>query len=281
MEEKLGRGLDALIRDLDEQEHPDAGITTVPVEKIIPNRYQPRKSFDRDKLLELAESIRSKGIIQPIIVTKTEESDYELVAGERRLEAAKLAGLTEVPVIVRSVSPREQLQLALIENVQRENLNPIEEALAYRQLIDEFQMTQEQIAEIMGKDRTTVSNTLRLLKLDASIQNLLIAGTISAGHARAILSAPEQYQSGLAKKIAERNLSVRQAEEEARKLNEGKQTSSVSQERNQFLVDLEKELSRSLGCKTKIKAKDNKGQIIIYYKNEAEMESLLSKLKRD
>jgi ParB family transcriptional regulator, chromosome partitioning protein len=284
MDEKLGRGLDALIRDIDEQENPDTGITTLPISRIMPNRYQPRKVFAEDKLAELADSIRVKGIIQPIIVTKTDESEYELVAGERRLEAAKLAGLTEVPVIVRSVTEKDQLQLALIENIQRENLNPMEEAGAYQQLVDVFQMSHIQISEIMGKDRATITNALRLLKLDKDIQNMILSGTISAGHARAVLSVDEKHQIGFAKLIAEQAMSVRQAEKKAREFSSEKPLRTPRAprpDRNPYFNSLEEQLSGILGCKTKIQDNNNKGKIVIEYKDQDEFESLVNKLNRN
>ena len=284
MEEKLGRGLDALIRDIDEQENPNTGITTVPIIRIMPNRYQPRKIFDEDKLRELADSIRENGIIQPIIVTKTDESEYELIAGERRLEAAKLAGLAEVPVIVRSVSQKEQLQLAIIENIQRENLNPIEEAGAYQRLIDEFEMNHDQIAEIMGKNRSTITNTVRLLKLSQPIQDLILTGNISPGHARAILSIEEDKQMDFAKSIVDGSFSVRQAEEQAREINPEKKIKYEKKERaatspkDPYLVSVEQQLTEVLGFKTTIHDKENKGRVIIEYNDQAEFDNLIRKL---
>ena len=284
MEEKLGRGLDALIRSIDEQENPNTGITTVTVNRILPNRNQPRKVFEQAKLLELSESIKAKGIIQPIIVTKTDESEYELIAGERRLEAAKLAGLTEVPVIVRSVSQKEQLQLALIENIQRENLNPIEEANAYQQLVDEFQMNQVQISEIMGKDRTTITNSLRLLKLSNAIQDMILGGAISSGHARAILSVDEEKQQDFAREIVDNALSVRQAEEKAREFHpekKAKKERTPSAPKDPYLVSIEEQLSEVLGFKTTIHDKENKGKIIIEYNDQQEFDDLIRKLNRE
>jgi len=284
MEEKLGKGLDALIRDIDEQENPNTGITTVPIIRIMPNRYQPRKLFDEDKLRELADSIRENGIIQPIIVTKTDESEYELIAGERRLEAAKLAGLAEVPVIVRSVSQKEQLQLAIIENIQRENLNPIEEAGAYQRLIDEFDMNHDQIAEIMGKNRSTITNTVRLLKLSQPIQDLILSGNISPGHARAILSIEEDKQLDFAKSIVDSSFSVRQAEEQAREINPEKKIKHEKKERaasltkDPYIVSVEQQLTEVLGFKTTIHDKENKGKVIIEYNDQAEFDDLIRKL---
>lgn len=279
MNDRLGRGLEALIRDIDEQEHPNTGITTVKIDRILPNRYQPRKSFDMDKLKELADSIRENGIIQPIIVTKTADSEYELIAGERRLEAAKLAGLTEVPVIVRSVSQKEQLQLAIIENIQRENLNAIEEAHAYQQLINDFQMTHVQISEIMSKDRTTITNSLRLLKLSDQIQKMIVTGQLSSGHARAILSVEHEYQFAFAEFIISKALSVRQAEEQAKSFPEMKLPQSGKPAKNLVIASLEKQLSEHLSYKTKIVDNGNKGKIIIEYKNKAEFDTLVNTLK--
>jgi ParB family chromosome partitioning protein len=278
MNDRLGRGLEALIRDIDEQEHPNTGITTVPIGRIMPNRYQPRKAFDLDKLKELAESIKENGIIQPIIVTKTEASEYELIAGERRLEAAKLAGLTDVPVIVRSVSQKEQLQLAIIENIQRENLNAIEESYAYQQLITDFQMTHVQISEIMGKDRTTITNALRLLKLSDKIQKMIIEGKLSSGHARAILTVEYDYQYAFAEFIIEKALSVRHAEVQAKHFPEAKLPKAGKPVKNLLIASLEKQLSEHLSYKTKIKDSGNKGKIIIEYKNKTEFDTLINKL---
>ena len=156
------------------------GVTTLRISEIVPNRYQPRRTFDKDKLQELADSLRENGIIQPIIVTKRDDALYELIAGERRLEASKLAGFREIPVIVRSVTPKEQLQFAIIENVQREDLNAIEVAKAYQQLNEEFNLTHAQISEIVGKDRATISNFIRLLKLNEQIQNMILSNFLSS-----------------------------------------------------------------------------------------------------
>ncbi len=284
MDEKLGRGLDALIRDIDEQENPNTGITTVPIIRIMPNRYQPRKLFAEDKLQELADSIRENGIIQPIIVTKTDESEYELIAGERRLEAAKLAGLSEVPVIVRSVSQKEQLQLAIVENIQRENLNPMEEATAYQQLIEDFKMSHEQVSEIMGKDRSTITNSLRLLRLQTPIQDMIVTGTLTPGHARAILSLEENKQLDFAFDIVENALSVRQAEEKAREYKPERKPRPEKHEKRErepkdpIILSLEERLSEHLGYKTTIQDKENKGRIVIEYRSQDEFYDLVNKL---
>ena len=180
--EHLGRGLSALIPDTEERSDPRSSISTLPIGRIKANRWQPARASTKPSP-ELAESIKANGIIQPLIVTKTEGSDYELIAGERRLQAARLAGLEAVPVVIRSVSEKEQLQLAIVENVQREDLSPIEEAKAYQALAEDFSLTHQQIAEIVAKDRATISNSIRLLKLPPEVQEQVEAGLLSPGHA--------------------------------------------------------------------------------------------------
>ncbi len=275
---ELGRGLDSLISKLPESTNSETGITTVKIEYIHPNKLQPRKLFDRDKLQELANSIKENGIIQPIIVTKSIDQDgYELVAGERRLEASKLAGFDEIPVIVRSISPKEKLLYAIIENVQREDLNAIEEALAYSQLINDFNMSQAQVAEMMGKDRSTITNTIRMLKLTPQVQKLLLNNDISAGHCRAVLQVPESQQLPFAEKIIKDNLSVRKAEELAQSWT-GKTTKkkAASQRRK----DIEEVLKHQFNLKIKVEEKNGKGKIVIQYKNEDELNRLLQSLEK-
>ena len=242
MNEHLGRGLSALIPDIEKEQNPQWGITTLPVNSIKPNHYQPRKTFDPEKLAELTDSIRENGIIQPIIVTKTSSSEYELVAGERRLEAAKQAGLEKVPVVIRSVSEKEQLQLALIENIQREDLNPIEEAIAYNTLVEDFSLTHSQISEIVGKDRATVTNSLRLLKLPEEVKQMLVSGELNSGQARTVLSVSPNLQNSFAEYIIKYNLTVRQAEEKAKTFALGKKTDPLKSKTNLRNKELEKEL---------------------------------------
>jgi ParB family chromosome partitioning protein len=275
MNERLGRGLGALIPESDETAQTAAGITLVPVGHIKANRYQPRRRFVQEKLTELAMSIRENGIIQPIIVTKTASSEYELIAGERRLEAAKLAGLENVPVVVRSVSRKEQLELAIIENVQREDLNPIEEAMAYRMLISDFQLTHNDVAQKMAKDRVTITNSLRLLNLSEEIQELVSSGELSAGHARAILSLPAEEQSAFAAFILKHKLTVRQAEDKARTWGqeEAPRAAKVSV-KNSLLHSFEQDLSRLLKVKATIKDSRGKGKITLEYSSPEELESL-------
>lgn len=279
---KLGRGLGALINFGLEKEDVTTGITTLKIDFIKPNRYQPRKIFNPEKLNELAISLKENGIIQPIIVTKQADSDYELVAGERRLEAAKLAGFNDVPVIIRSVSKKEQLQLAIIENVQREDLNGIEEAKAYKQLNTEFGLTHSEISNIVGKDRATISNLVRLLKLSNSIQNLVLMGKLSSGHARAILSVEEKLQNNFADFIIKHNLSVRKAEAEAKRLRESNIIAFPSKKyfRSNEFDNYESELNKLYSLKVKISQNDKKGKISFYYNDEKELQILLENLKK-
>lgn len=280
MNERLGRGLSALIPDKDTDHSGQLGLSTLPIEKIRLNRYQPRKSFDSEKLAELAESIRENGIIQPLIVTKTQGSDYELIAGERRLQAAKLAGLDIVPVVIRSVSPKEQLQLAIVENIQREDLNPIEEAMAYQALAEDFALSHADIAQIMSKNRSTITNSIRLLKLSPQIQEMINSGELSAGHARAILSVDQENQLAFAQYLAKYRLSVRQAEEKAPDFRPTGSKPKVPAS-TPILRNIQNELQRSLGLKVNIRGAANRGKISIEYRSQEELaafKELIAKL---
>jgi len=278
MNEHLGRGLSALIPDIEKEQNPQWGITTLPVNSIKPNRYQPRKTFDPEKLAELTDSIRENGIIQPIIVTKTSSSEYELVAGERRLEAAKQAGLEKVPVVIRSVSEKEQLQLALIENIQREDLNPIEEAIAYNTLVEDFSLTHSQISEIVGKDRATVTNSLRLLKLPEEVKQMLVSGELNSGQARTVLSVSPNLQNSFAEYIIKYNLTVRQAEEKAKTFALGKKTDPLKSKTNLRNKELEKELSKMLRLQVKVQENKGKGKITLTYKSQEELTNFIAML---
>ena len=277
---KLGRGLEALISTIPESTDQTTGITTLKIEEILPNRYQPRKVFDQKKLQELATSLQENGIIQPIIVTRRDNDRYELVAGERRLEASKIAGLERIPVIVRSLSDKEQLQFAIIENVQREDLNALEEAKAYKQLNDEFFLTHAQISNIVGKDRATISNLIRLLKLKPDIQKMILDNKISSGHARAILQVEEEYQELFAKEITKHKLSVRKAEEKAKKINEnGWEEYNYNVNRNiQTFQSEERILKEKFGVKVKISGNHQKGKITFQYKDENELSKIMKNL---
>lgn len=267
-------------------------VETVIVEKIVekpveqklkvsliePNGTQPRKKFDEESLKELAESIKTYGVLQPLIVQK-KENHYEIIAGERRWRAAKLAGLAEVPVIIREYDRQQTMEIALIENVQRDDLNPIEEALAYQRLIQEFNLTQEEIATRVSKNRATITNSMRLLKLDQRVQQMLIEGQISSGHARALLGLEEgesQYQVG--RKIIQENLSVRDVEKLVKLMNrpEKEKKRETGPDVNLIYRQIEDKLKSIMGTKVVINRKDkNKGRIEIEYYSQEELERLI------
>lgn len=273
----LGRGLDALIPS-DIQK--DDGLTLIAIEKIKPNKSQPRKNFDEKSISELANSIKEKGLIQPLIVRKLGK-DYEIIAGERRWRAAQKSGLKDVPVIVKDVKENELIELALIENLQREDLNPIEEAEAYEKLITDFGLTHEQISNRIGRDRSTISNQIRLLKLTYEAKSAIIKGNISAGHARALLSLedPEEINQ-LLNTIIKKKLSVRQAEQLVKLGIQDKRkaltlSTKKSQPIDKFLYNVEDELKKSLRTKVKINGKADKGRIEIEYYSKEELDRLI------
>ncbi len=281
---KLGKGLEALIIAVPESTDISTGITTLKTDQIKPNRYQPRKLFNNEKLQELANSLKENGIIQPIIVTTKNEGEYELIAGERRLEAAKLAGFNEIPVIIRSVSPKEQLQFAIIENVQREDLTAIEEAKAYQQLNEEFKLTHAQISEIVGKDRATITNFIRLLKLSDHVQLMILNDQISSGHARAILQVAEEHRDKFSELIIKNKLSVRKAEEEAKRIkNDGLSTDSPKKKEVIEIPEIktfEKNLKKKFKSKITIFDNNYKGKISFYYSSKNDLHKLLEKLEK-
>lgn len=261
------------------------GEIMVKVSLIESNRDQPRKDFNEEELQELAESIKNYGVLQPLLVQKKGTS-YELIAGERRWRAAKLAGLREVPVVLREYNKQQAMEIALIENVQRSDLNPIEEAQAYQQLVKEFHLTQEEIAVRVSKNRATITNAMRLLKLDSQIQDLLIKGMISSGHARALLSLEDgQLQKKAAQEILDRGLSVRETEKLVKKM--GKDLSpkeEKAEKRDDALTlifrELEERMKSIMGTKVSIHNKDkNKGRIEIEYYSEAELERIVEMIE--
>ena len=283
----LGKGLDALIPNSNPvpagplQSRNDSGVLLVPVKQIIPNPRQPRSHFNPTALAELAASIKEHGIIQPLLVSSNDADDgYILIAGERRWQASQLAGLTEVPVIVRQTSDQQKLELALIENIQRADLNALEEAHAYRQLSDEFRLSHEQIAERVGKSRVAVTNTLRLLKLPDVIQQTLVDGRISEGHARALLAlaTPQAMQAALSTVLSQ-ELTVRQTEELVRKLGGEKPAPKPKTAPSPDLLALEERLRGSLGTKVNLKAsKKGDGSLTVYFYSEEELNALLTRL---
>ncbi len=278
----LGKGLSALIPDAPEA--PRSTPIELDIERLTPNRYQPRGVFDDQRLEDLAQSIKSNGVIQPIVVRKVGE-DYHIIAGERRWRAAQKAGLTRVPVVVREVKPgaeRSILEMALIENIQRENLNPIDEALAYRRLSDEFQLTQEQIAASVGKDRATVANFLRLLKLPDEVRTDVASGALSMGHARALLALPsESEQRRVARDVVNRSLSVRETESMVRKVAEPKAATDPKAEPAPADVHTraaEERLRLHFGTRVRIVRQGAKGKIEIDFGSEDELIRLFEQL---
>jgi ParB family chromosome partitioning protein len=271
----LGRGLEALIPGSD-----GSGITFIDVDRISPNPRQPRRNFNPEELSELTASVREHGILQPLIVSSGKTSgEYILIAGERRLQASRLAGLASVPVMIREVTDKEQLELALIENIQRADLNALEEAEAYRQLAEEFFMSHEAIAQKVGKSRVAVSNTLRLLKLPDSIKNALIEGRISEGHARAILSlTTPEAQNAVLKTVISQELNVRQIEALVRKINGERQARKPVSTPSPEVIDLEEKLRSSLGTKVALRSGKKGGSVTIYYYSSEELDSLLKRL---
>ncbi|MCI9155391.1 MAG: ParB/RepB/Spo0J family partition protein [Lawsonibacter sp.] len=277
----LGRGLNALLGDPDLPEQNEGSIS-LPISQVEPGLNQPRKRFEQGALDDLAESIRVHGIIQPLTVRRLASGYYQIIAGERRWRAAKAAGLQEVPAVIIEADDRKVMELGLIENLQREDLNPAEEARGYRTLMEEFGLTQEQVAQQMGKSRPAITNTLRLLALPEEVMSLLEEGVLSAGHARAILGAPTAaLQKEAAKKVAEGQLSVRQTELLIKALQKEKRDKPKNQEPDLslYLGELEKELAGRLGRKVKIAHKGRKGRIELEYYNEQDLETLLALLQ--
>ena len=289
----LGKGLDALIPESlgsvsSKKAEPKArqektekleGETIVNITKVEPNREQPRKNFDEDALLELAESIKQFGVLQPLLVQKKDDY-YEIIAGERRWRAAKLAGLKEVPVIIKDFSDQEVVEIALIENIQREDLNAIEEAVAYKRLMEEFHLKQDEIAERVSKSRTAVTNAMRLLKLDERVQDMLIQDMISPGHARTLLGIEDKDQQyNLAMRIFDEKLSVRDTEKIVKDLQKPKKEEKKKEADPQMEViyqQLEERIKSIVGTKVAIQHKNkNKGKIEIEYYSQAELERLI------
>lgn len=273
----LGRGLKALIPD-----SPSAvsiGVSLIPVDQISPNPYQPRKSIDEGSLAELVDSIKVQGLLQPVLVKRSAGS-FELIAGERRWRAAGLAGLREIPALIKEVDREESLAMAIVENIQRENLNPIDSAMAYQSLADEFGLSQDQIATLVGKDRSSVSNYLRLLNLPLSIQNDLSEGRLSMGHARALLSISGlNKQSEARDMILMKGLSVREAEKLAKDKSRAKRNRhKAASSKDPHLLSVQEELKRRLGTKVTISSSGNSGTIQIHFHSPDELERLVEYL---
>jgi ParB family chromosome partitioning protein len=275
----LGRGLGALIPSrAAEAPPPAAGLAEVAVEEISPNPYQPRKTFNEASIEELARSVREHGIVQPLVVTRVGDHKYRLIAGERRFRAAQKAGLQKVPVVIKEMTTdSDTLQIALIENIQREDLNPIEEAHAYHQLHEEFGLTQEEISKQVGKERSTIANFLRLMKLPEGVKKLLASGQLSMGHARAILAiVSPKKQEQLAERVVKRNLNVRQTEMLAAE--KSPKAAEPEKEKDVFTRDAEDKLARTLRCKVEIDRKRRGGVIRVRFGSEDELIRLVDEL---
>jgi len=279
----LGRGLDALIGQVQQSRDPDSKAQSIlrqlPVDVIKPGRYQPRSVFDQDKLNELAESIKAQGVVQPVVVHKSPDGSYELIAGERRWRAAQLAGLEEIPAVIRRVEDEAILPMSLIENIQREDLNPLEQARALRRLIEEFGMTHQQAGEAVGRSRTAITNQLRLLLLTDNVKQLIDKQQLEMGHARALLALPEQDQFKTAKTIISRDLSVRQTERLVKRLLAGK-PARRSVPVNADIQRLENQLTEQLGARVAIKHQaSGKGRLTIQYNSLDELDGILEHIK--
>ena len=286
----LGKGLDSLIPDnksiksvtpdksveAKKEAEEKAGVQTMKINEVEPNRDQPRKNFDEDALLELSDSIKQFGVLQPLLVRKKKDY-YEIIAGERRWRAAKLAGVKEVPVIVKEYTDQEILEIGLIENIQRENLNPIEEAIAFKRLLEEFNLKQDEVAERVSKSRTAVTNSMRLLKLSDKVQQMIIDDMISTGHARALLAIDDpELQYTLANKIFDEKLSVRETEKLVKEIKNPKKPKEKKVMENAFIYqDLEEKMKGVFGTKVSIASKGKgKGKIEIEYYSDDELEHL-------
>lgn len=276
----LGKGLDALFTQPAPTKEETPGVTELRITTIEPNRDQPRKLFRDDQLAELANSIREHGIIQPIVVTKQETGFYQIIAGERRWRAAKMAGLNTIPAVVREYNEKEASEISLIENLQRENLNPIEEAEGYKNLISSYGMTQEQISERIGKSRSTIANSLRLLSLNDIIKGMVENGKLSGGHARALLAVEnENKRIELAKKVIEEQLSVRELERIVSQKEEPADPKKPIKKERQFEAEfqsIENKLSGTLGTKVKISHGSKKGKIEIEYYGTDDLNRILT-----
>jgi len=275
MDKRLGKGLGALIP---EKAEASEKVSKLKVESITPNKFQPRKKFNSEKLTELKDSIKAKGVIQPVIV-RSSKSGYELIAGERRFRAVKELGYNEIPAIIKDVNDADSLELSLIENIQREELNPIEEANAYKDLREKFNFSQEEISKAVGKDNSTISNTLRLLTLPQLIQGYVSEDLITMGHARAVLSLPtERSRIRFTKRIIRNNLSVRQAEDLIRQ--RLAKPGRKKKEKDENLTRIEEQLQHYLGTRVKIIHGKKRGKIEIFYYSNEDLDRLLDLMNK-
>ncbi|MDB0440298.1 ParB/RepB/Spo0J family partition protein [Clostridioides difficile] len=277
---RLGRGLSALIPEI-KGETSDKEIVNIDIDKIYPNEVQPRKQFDEEKIKVLSESIKNYGVLQPIVVKMDENKKYMIIAGERRFRASKLANKSQIPAIIKDIDMKDIMEIALIENLQREDLNSIEEALAYKSLIEHYNVTQEEISEAVGKSRPHITNTLRLLNLGQDVIDMIDSGKITAGHGKALLRiVDKKLQLQIAKKIEEEELSVREVENIAKKISENKEEDipKKSKPKDVFILDVEDKLRNIFGTKVNISKGKKKGKIEIEYYNDDDLNSIVSML---
>ena len=292
MSRKLGKGLEALLGSRDREsvsalmedspaeDSREGGLREIPIDLIRPGKYQPRQDMRAQSLEELAQSIHQQGVMQPVVVRETEPGRFELIAGERRWRACQLSGLKAIPAIVKSASDRDVVSMSLIENIQREDLNPIEQAVALQRLQEEFGFTQQEVAKEVGKSRESVANLLRLLGLEPEVRAMLEQGRLEMGHARALLGAPGPDQPKLARQVTGKQLSVRQTEELVRRHTARSDPTPTALERDPDLLRLEESLSEKLGSKVAIRhTAKGKGKLVINYNNVAELEGILSHIK--
>ena len=280
---RLGRGLSALIPDIS-TEIDKKDIITIDLKSIYPNQDQPRRVFDEEKIKILSESIKNYGVLQPIVLKPDDKGKYMIIAGERRYRASKLARKSDIPAVIKDIPMKDIMEIALIENLQREELNPIEEALAYRSLIKNYEVTQEEISEAVGKSRPHITNTLRLLNLPQKIMDMIDQGQITAGHGKALLRVnDENLQLELANKVIAEELSVRATEALAKKICEDniKEVPKKSKEKDVFIVDVEEKLRNIFGTKVNISKGKKKGKIEIEYYNEDDLNNIVSMLLED
>ncbi|MBA5723963.1 ParB/RepB/Spo0J family partition protein [Candidatus Liberibacter sp.] len=288
---RLGRGLADLIGEVDQSSDFDKSLSESPsisehyvsIQSISPSPYNPRDSFDSEELQELADSIRCHGIVQPVLVREIDKNSYEIIAGERRWRAAQLAKLSEIPVIIRNMDEKSSLEIAIIENVQRKDLNPLEEAFGYEKLISEYEYTQNDLGKIIGKSRSHISNILRLLKLPDPVKEMLSKGDLSLGHARALILTANPL--ALAEIIVSKKMSVRDTEELVRKAENREKnirnSLKADASKSSDLMILERSLSDRLGLKVSIECKDDKGQVRIKYKTIAQLDAICSLLEKN
>lgn len=279
---RLGKGLSALIPEINE-EIDKKDIVQIKLSNIRPNKNQPRKEFDEDRIKALSDSIKNVGVLQPIVLKPIEDNNYMIIVGERRYRASILAGKEEIPAIIKDIPIKDIMEIALIENLQREDLNSIEEALAYKNLIEDYKVTQEELSEAVGKSRPYITNTLRLLNLQNKIIKMIENGDITAGHGKALLRIEDkEKQLEVAMRIVEEGLSVRTVENIAKKIIENKEKRKIEKkEKDIYIIDAEEKLSNIFGTKVNISMNNKKGKIEISYNNEDELNDILSMIMEE